>query len=103
MFMRVTRGRVKPGCWDDYEQAYSQHVEGRPAPPGLLGRWLLRSLLDGELAFSISLWESQETMEAYERSDAVRREILPHLAPFIGNEFVAHHCGIKVQARRDPP
>lgn len=98
MYMRVTKGRVRPGCWQSYEAAYVQHVEGRPAPAGLLGRWLMRSMIDVDLGFSLSLWETQEAMEAYERSDAVRREILPHLAPFLTSDFVAHHCDVKVQA-----
>jgi hypothetical protein len=110
MYMRVTKGRVKPGCWDKYEAAYLEHVEGKHvegqhvaghrSPAGLLGRWLMRSMLDRELAFSLSLWETREAMEAYERSDAVRREILPHLAPFISNDFAAFHCGVTVQAMR---
>ena len=37
MYMRVTKGRVKSGCWETYEAAYVEHVEGKPAPPGLLG------------------------------------------------------------------
>lgn len=98
MYMRVTKGRVKRGCWETYEAAYVEHVEGKPAPPGLLGRWLLRSMIDADLGFSLSLWDSQQAMEAYERSDAVRREILPHLAPFLTSDFVAHHCDVKVQA-----
>jgi heme-degrading monooxygenase HmoA len=97
MYMRVTKGRIKPGCWDQYEAAYRTHVEGCPAPPGLLGRWLLRAVADPELGFSLSLWETQGAMEAYERSDAVRREILPHLAPFLTTDFTAHHCDVKVQ------
>jgi heme-degrading monooxygenase HmoA len=98
MYMRVTKGRVRPGCWENYEAAYVLHVEGQPAPAGLLGRWLMRSMIDVDLGFSLSLWETQEAMEAYERSDAVRREILPHLAPFLTSDFVAHHCDVKVQA-----
>jgi heme-degrading monooxygenase HmoA len=98
MYMRVTKGRMKPGCWEQYESSYRRYVEGAPPPPGLLGRWLLRCVTDRDLGFSLSLWETIEAMEAYERSDAVRREILPHLAPFLTNDFVAHHCDVTVQA-----
>ena len=98
MYMRVTKGHVKPGCWDRYEAAYRHYVEGRPPSAGLLGRWLLRAHNDPELGFSLSLWETQEAMEAYERSDAVRREILPQLAPYLESDFVAHHCIVKVHA-----
>jgi heme-degrading monooxygenase HmoA len=98
MYMRVTKGKTRPGCWEQYEAAYRQYVEGAPSPRGLLGRWLLRSVADRELGFSLSLWETLDAMEAYERSDAVRRQILPHLAPFLSSDFVAHHCDVKVQA-----
>ena len=101
MYMRVTKGHVKSGCWDQYEAAYRQHVEGRPPPAGLLGRWLLRATTDPNLGFSLRLWATKVAMEAYERSDAVRREILPHLAPFLTNDFVAHHCDVKAQATHD--
>jgi heme-degrading monooxygenase HmoA len=98
MYMRVTKGHVRAGCWDQYEAAYRQYVEGRPPSAGLLGRWLLRAEIDRDLGFSLSLWESKQAMEAYERSDAVRREILPRLAPFLTGDFTAHHCDVKVQA-----
>ena len=100
MFMRLTKGRSKPGCWEQYEAAYRQYVENGTRPPGLLGRWLLRCVEDRELGFSLSLWESLETMEAYERSDAVRREILPHLAPYLSGDSTAHHCEVNIQSRR---
>jgi heme-degrading monooxygenase HmoA len=98
MYMRVTKGRIKTGCWDQYEAAYRQYVEAGPAPPGLLGRWLLRAVTDPDLGFAMSLWQTQAAMEAFERSDAVRREILPHLAPYLTTDFVAHHCDVKIQA-----
>ncbi len=100
MYMRVTKGHIKPGCWERYEAAYREHVEGGRPAAGLLGRCLLRAVSDRELGFSLSLWESREAMEAYERSDAVRREILPKLAPFLTGDFVAHHCDVKAQASR---
>jgi len=100
MYMRITKGRVKPGCWDEYETAYRQYVEGPATPPGMLARWLLRADSDPDLGFSLSLWETQEAMEAYERSDSVRRQILPKLAKFLTSDFVAHHCAIKAQPRR---
>ena len=98
MFMRVTKGRSKPGCWDQYEAVYRKFVENGPRPFGLLARWLLRSVEDRDLGFSLSLWESREAMEAYERSDAVRGEILPHLAPYLTGDFVAHHCEVNIQS-----
>jgi heme-degrading monooxygenase HmoA len=98
MYMRITKGRIKPGCWDEYEAAYRQYVEGQATPPGMLARWLLRADSDRDLGFSLSLWKSQEAMEAYERSDSVRREILPQLAKFLTSDFVAHHCAVKAQA-----
>lgn len=102
MYMRITKGRVKPGCWDSYEAAYQKYIEERPLPDGLLGRFLLRAVTDPELGFSLSLWGSLEAMETYERSDAVRREILPHIASFLTTDFVAHHCDVTVVGPYQP-
>lgn len=94
-FMRVIGGRVKPGCWESYEQAYLEHVTLRTPMHGLKGRWVIRSQSDPDVGYAISLWETLAEMEAFERSDSLKREILPHLLPFLTQEFVARHCEVR--------
>jgi heme-degrading monooxygenase HmoA len=95
MYMRITIGRIKPGKWDEFESAYKRHVEGIAASPGLRARWLVRSSTDSDIGFTISLWETLADMERYERSDAVKRQILPHMAPYLDGITTAHHCEVR--------
>lgn len=91
MYLRITHGRARPGHWWDLESAYLQHIEAHPAP-GLLARWLVRSCSESDVFFTLSLWDSVATMEAYERSDAVRRQVLHYIAPHLDGVSTAHHC-----------
>jgi hypothetical protein len=45
MIMRMTWGKLRPGTWQEYEQAYHATVEGQ-AIPGLRGRWLAQDVQD---------------------------------------------------------
>lgn len=98
MYMRITMGRTKPGSWDDFEAAYRQHIEDKPVG-GLQARWLVRATSDVNTFFTISLWQTLADMERYERSDAVRRQVLRHIAPHLNGVSSAHHC----EVRRDLP
>ena len=41
MIMRITRGKLHPGAWSAYEQAYKATVVAKsPHIEGLRGRWL---------------------------------------------------------------
>jgi heme-degrading monooxygenase HmoA len=94
MFMRITMGRTRSGCWEEFEAAYRAHIEGRVAP-GLRARWLVRSTSDANAFFTISLWYSVADLENYERSDAVRREVLRHISPLLDGVSTAHHCAVR--------
>jgi heme-degrading monooxygenase HmoA len=98
MYMRITTGRVRSGGWRNFEAAYRQHIE-RKSAHGVRARWLVRSKEDSDVFFTIGLFETLADMESYERSDAVRREVLRHIAPFLVGMSTAHHC----EVRRDLP
>jgi heme-degrading monooxygenase HmoA len=95
MYLRVTVGRVRPGCWNQYEAAYRKHMEARGGFPGAVAIWLARSTADEDVGCIISVWRSRAEMEAYERSDAVRHEVLPELSQYLTSEFVAHHAEVE--------
>jgi len=95
--MRITRGKVHPGTWDAFEQAYkatvvakSEHIDG------LRGRWLVQDIDDPDAGYSVSFWESAEAIQAYEQSDFYTQEILPALQPFFVGEFTITCCEMKV-------
>lgn len=94
MHVRITIGRTKPGCWSEFEAAYRRHIEGVPAP-GLRARWLVRSSTEVDTFFTVSIWSSLAEMESHERSDAVQRQILPHIVPFLDGASTAHHCEVR--------
>jgi heme-degrading monooxygenase HmoA len=93
MYARITIGRTKRGSWEAFEAAYRQHID-RVTAKGLRARWLVRSLHDQETFFTVSLWDTLADMESYERSDAVRRHILPHITPHLSGISTAHHCEV---------
>lgn len=97
LFMRITGGRLKTGHWPKYEEAHKGHVLPHASLPGLVGRWLIKDTGDEDTGFSISIWASREAMEMYERSDSLKREILPHVVPHLTSTFVAHHCEVRYQ------
>ena len=59
------------------------------------GRWLAQDSNDPDGGFAVSLWETQEDMQAYEQSDAFQRQILPALQPFFVGEYTTYRCDVK--------
>lgn len=94
LYVRLTEGRVHPGMWADFQNAHEVHVEACAAP-GLRMRWLVRSKSDAETFFTVSIWDTLGQMEFFERSDAVRREILKHITRHLRGISSAHHCEVR--------
>lgn len=98
MIARVTWGRVQPGKWAEFEQAYRQVVlRGARDVPGLKGRMLLRSTSNPNEGFVISFWESAEALKHYEESEVFARGISPALRPYFSGEFTTTHCEAVVE------
>lgn len=94
MIMRITWGKLRPGTWQEFEQAYHNVVAGKDAK-GLRGRWLAQDCNDPDGGFSVSLWETQEDLQAYEQSDAFQQSIRPALQPFFAGEYTTYRCDVK--------
>jgi heme-degrading monooxygenase HmoA len=69
MMVRIIHGKLKPGTWDSYEQAYKEAVAKAGKIPGLKGRWLAHADEDPDAGYTISLWESDAAMRAYENGE----------------------------------
>ena len=95
MYMRIIWGRLRPGQWAPYEEAYKR-VLGSHRIAGLKGRWLVRDAADADSGYSVSLWASLEDMRAYESSDLFNRTVKPALQPFFANDFTTSHCEVRV-------
>lgn len=96
MIMRITWGKVHPGTWDEYERAYqSTVVEQSGNVEGLRARWLVQDRDDRDAGYAVSMWESQEHLQAYRDSDFFR-QIQDALQPYFIGEFQTTQCDVKV-------
>jgi len=69
MLMRITQGKLYPGTWSAFQEAYKATVVAKSVDiDGLRGRWLAQDVHDPEAGYAVSLWESLEEMRAYEQS-----------------------------------
>ncbi len=94
MIMRITWGKLQPGKWQEFEQAYAATVVGREVK-GLCGRWLAQDTQDPDGGFAVSLWDTLEEMQAYEQSAFFQQEALPALQPFFVGQYTTYRCDVK--------
>ena len=99
MRVRIIYGKLKPGTRDAYETAYKEAMQRAGEIPGLRARWLTRDVGDPDSGYSISLWEDEASMKAYESSDILKQQILPKLMPFFSGEFTTTHCEMRFRER----
>jgi heme-degrading monooxygenase HmoA len=91
MFARVAWGKVKPETWQEYERFYHDEVLPKTRDlKGLVFRELLQGADDPNEGISLSLWESREDLEAYERSDVYERIVERGRAFYVGEFWVKH-------------
>lgn len=99
MRVRIIYGRLRPGTWDEYEQAYKEVMSEAGQIPGLRARWLTRDVDDPDAGYSISLWEDEAAMRTYESSDLLKNAILPKLIPYFSGEYTTTHCEMRFRER----
>ena len=100
MFARVAWGKVKPGTWEEYERIY--HDEIVPATRDIKGlhlRELLRGTDDPEEGISLTLWESREDLDAYERS-SLHQQMVDRARAFYVGEFWVKHFDVRLGEAR---
>ena len=84
-------GKLRLGSWDQYEQFYRDQVlQGGGAVDGLKDRMLLRSTEDPDEGISVSLWDNEEALLRYERSD-VRRRMAQEVENLYRGQFWVKH------------
>ena len=79
--MRITWGKVRPGLWASFEELYARIAE--PTTPGLVGRQLVRDVVDTDAFFAVSVWETREAIGAWEASEQYRERFINPLDPFM--------------------
>lgn len=104
MFIRITRGTLKPDSWDAYESAYRELVANAETIEGLRGRLLARDADEPDAGYSISFWDGEDALRAYE-DGRLRQRVLPQLQEFFTGEFTTSHCEVtfeQVDIARSP-
>jgi heme-degrading monooxygenase HmoA len=95
MMLRIIHGKLKPGTWDSYERAYKDIMATAGKISGLRGRWLAHASDDPDAGYTMSLWESEAAMRAYESSDILQKTILPQLKPFFSGDYTTTRCEVR--------
>ncbi len=85
-------GKLRLGSWDQYEEFYRNQVlqGGGGKVEGMSERLLLRSTEDPEEGISVSVWDSEEALLHYERSD-IRRNMAREVEGLYRGEFWVKH------------
>jgi heme-degrading monooxygenase HmoA len=95
MMVRIIHGKLKAGTWDAYERAYKEVIANAGKIPGLKGRWLAHEVDNPDAGYTISLWENEDAMRAYEAGDQLQNAILPRLKPFFSGEYNTTRCEVR--------
>jgi heme-degrading monooxygenase HmoA len=95
MMLRIIHGKLRPGTWDSYERAYKDVMKTAGKIPGLRGRWLARAIDDPDAGYTMSLWEGEATMRAYENGDILQKTVLPQLKPFFSGDYATTRCEVR--------
>jgi heme-degrading monooxygenase HmoA len=94
MHARIAWGRVKPGHWDAYEQIYLDEVLPAERPTGLRGRILIRDTSDPDSGGTISLWDTEADLDAYEAGEP-RASTLARMQEHFSGNFHIHKCQVR--------
>ncbi len=74
MVMTILEVRVSQQYWEALEQAYQEATEDRP--PGFVQSYLLHSTKDPGLWWILTIWSSQEALDAMRGSRETPRGVL---------------------------
>ena len=92
--VRITRGKVHPGTWDEYVGALRQTIASAGKVEGLLSRTLAQELDDPDAGYAISLWEGLQYIERYEKLEATKQQ-RAKLHKFYTGEYRTSLCEVK--------
>jgi len=101
MFMRITWGQLQPGAWDPFMVKY--HEVADPATPGLLARWVVQDTNNTDSMFAITLWDTRESIRAWETSDDYRGRFLPAVEPFMIGSYSVSVSEVRYACPPPPP
>ncbi len=95
MHVMIAWGKLRLGAWDQYEKFYREKVETTvDAVNGLRNRQLLRSTEDPDEGMTVSMWDTQEDLLNYERSE-LRQTLAAEVEHLYRGEFWVKHFEVK--------
>ena len=95
MMLRIIQGKLNPGTWHSYEQAYKDVIVKAGKISGLRGRWLAHAVDDPDAGYTLSLWENEAAMRTYENGEILQNTILPRLKPFFSGDYTTTRCEVR--------
>jgi heme-degrading monooxygenase HmoA len=95
MILRIGRGRVKPGSWDEFEKLYETLLVEGEQPDGIRARWLVRDSSDENSGFTIGIWESTETAADWVASDTFA-DVQEQMRPYFIGDYESYTCDVRL-------
>jgi heme-degrading monooxygenase HmoA len=95
MILRIGRGRIKPGSWDEFEKVYERLLVEGEQPEGIRARWLVRDTSDDSSGFTIGIWEDAATAAAWVASDTFA-DVQEQMGPFFDGDYESYTCEVRL-------
>lgn len=92
--LRITRGKIQPGTWDQFEAALHNAIEKVGHVPGLVSRSLVRNVDDPNEGYAISVWDNMEAIQNYETSE-LAKTVTPKIQSFFTGDYRCDHCEVR--------
>ena len=95
MHVLIAWGKLRLGSWDEFEAFYNERVKPSTTnTKGLRERQLLRSTEDPDEGMSVSMWDTQEDLLNYERSES-RSMLAKEAEHLYRGEFWVKHFEVR--------
>ena len=95
MIVRIGRGHIRPGTWDEYERVYRRLLVEGEKPPGLQTRLLVRDQEDEHGGYTIAIWDDEASLAEWLESSAFAG-IQDEMRPFFVGDYQVHTCDVRV-------
>ena len=95
MIVRIGRGHIRPGTWDEYERVYQHLLVDGEKPRGLRTRLLVRDKEDEHGGYTVAIWDDEEALAEWLESSEFAR-IQTEMRPFFVGDYQVHTCDVRV-------
>src|SRR5438128_1772131 len=92
--VRITRGRIQPGTWGQFETALQNAHEKAGHVPGMISRSLVQNIDDPNEGYAISIWENMEAVSKYESSE-LSNIVTPMIKSYFTGDYKCDHCEVR--------